>query len=787
MKARVFISEVVGGVVALIASAGFAAEALQNGGFEEADGALASGWNRFIGGYSMDGAVRHSGTRSLKCVSVAGGKGAGARQELLYATPDRTPVVFGGWVRSKDTVAHPQFYLDIEYADGTWEWAVNVSWRTGTHDWRRGIKVFEPKKPIRHISAFLLLRDGEGTAWFDDMFLARRNPGFELMEIERTTERPFRDVDYARIVFGRDLSWQVNGASQVSGKGKEALVPISTSTGEIAIRLDDGKTNVVSKVAVPPSTLRPNTLQLDEVTVWTADSMRMVTPLTFPDANERSRAPSISLELAGRERESAQVMISTGDAKELEVVEVRLLPLVSVGAPLKGGVTWNRIGYLARDPGYSPHALGANPEERWLPDPLLPPKPFKVRKGATQGIWLTVQAAADAKPGRYVGAVMLLSAGKVLAKVPVSVRVRAFALPERFGMGTSFSVMDGFTRAMYPDRFAEMRRQSHDLLLDSRINPDDISRTTPPSVEDVAYWRSRGMSTYNLLNYVPPPSDPKQKWVCTTSKDEAFKPALYEYVKGKLASLVAELRRRGLLEGAYIYGFDERGKEFYKGIENLWHQWRKDFPDVPMMTTAFMFKDLADGAKETDELYATDWHCPLTPVYKEALADKYRAKGRKVWWYVCCGPKCPYANFASLEYPWADGRLLGWMTWRYRADGLLYWHVNYWTRKGLLKDYDTFFPGWKTGNSLRMPGDGIMLYPGEKEIWPSVRLAEVRDGEEDWEWLRLAAKAAGEDKVMESAGTLIHTMRKYERSPDKIRAARTRLAGLIEGNSRSGR
>ena len=115
-----------------------------------------------------------------------------------------------------------------------------------------------------------------------------------------------------------------------------------------------------------------------------------------------------------------------------------------------------------------------------------------------------------------------------------------------------------------------------------------------------------------------------------------------------------------------------------------------------------------------------------------------------------------------------------------RADGLLYWHVNYWGSRAPLSGEDVYFPDWRTGNSLHMPGDGIMLYPGENEIWPSARLAEMRDGEEDWEWLRLASEAAGEQKVAAIVGTLITTMKQYERDPARIRAARSRLAGLIE-------
>lgn len=198
---------VAGGAVALHG------ESFANGGFE--DGKV--GWAPYCAGYSVETAVRHSGERAAKLVSK-NARGAGARQDISYVKPDRTPVVFGGWCKSANAAAHPQFYLDIEYDDGSWEWGVQISWRTGTYDWTRAIKVFEPKKPVRQIKAFLLLRGDIGTAWFDDVFLARRDPGFELMAVERTTDRPFRDTDYVRVEFGRELSWTAKGAASVSGE-----------------------------------------------------------------------------------------------------------------------------------------------------------------------------------------------------------------------------------------------------------------------------------------------------------------------------------------------------------------------------------------------------------------------------------------------------------------------------------------------------------------------------------------------------------------------------------------
>ena len=100
---------------------------------------------------------------------------------------------------------------------------------------------------------------------------------------------------------------------------------------------------------------------------------------------------------------------------------------------------------------------------------------MRVRPASTQGAWLTVYAAPDALPGEYKGPVTVRDGGKVLAKVPMSVTVRDFSLPETFGLETAYTLMDGFTRAIYPESFKEKKREAIDIMLDHRLNPDDIS------------------------------------------------------------------------------------------------------------------------------------------------------------------------------------------------------------------------------------------------------------------------------------------------------------------------
>jgi len=197
------------------------------------------------------------------------------------------------------------------------------------------------------------------------------------------------------------------------------------------------------------------------------------------------------------------------------------------------------------------------------------------------------------------------------------------------------------------------------------------------------------------------------------------------------------------------------------------------------MTTAMMYRDMRDG-KTYSDMDVTDWFCPLTSVYDPALSERLRAQGHQVWWYVCCGPTYPQANFASLEYPFVEGRVLGWLTYRYHADGLLYWHVNLWSDAPPLKTGDTFLAAWKAENSLRMAGDGQLLYPGEDGPLPSIRLANIRDGIEDYEWLAMSERTNGRAQTEAATATVVRSMTDFERSPERLRQARARLADALE-------
>lgn len=665
--------------------------------------------------------------------------------------PDRRPIVFGGESRAEGAYFIDYcLYLDVQYDDGSWDYKHRAIFTEGTHDWERQNGVFYPKKPVRRIQLTPLAREGVGRVRFRNVFVHRGDPERVATQTRRLTGRPFSAGDELMCLYSK-------------GTPRVDFIPVR-----------DG-----ARTVGPVSPLSNGTFR-----VWTADSMTKVSPLTFP--SDDAAGGGLALELARGEREAAQVLVSTAADLRLDDVSLEIEALRNEGGiALDGDVAWERLGYLSRVPEYEPHPQAIGARERWLPEVLLPAAPMSVRHGATQGAWVTVRAARTAAPGDYSGWIRVRQGGRTLGRVRLSVRVWNFSLPERFGLNTHVCLMDGFLKRLYGEgeRYRRMKRQAVDLVLDHRLNVTDISRTQLPDVDELAYAKSRGANSAAILNLVPP-AKKGEDWVCFASKESVFCDSFYAAVTNRLMPYCAELRARGLMDMACLYGFDERPRDYYEGIDKMWRRLKRDIPDLPLMTSAFMFKDRVKAGREIPFWRTTDWHVPPTGSYRSDLADDLRKEGKKVFFYTCCGPRFPYWNFASLEYPLIEGRLMGWMVARERADGFLFWALDFWANtRTPLDERDVYFPGWSAFSGLQCPGDGVMTYPGRDHVLGSIRLANLRDAVEDYECLTMAAHvdaAAVEAVVAEVA----KSQTDFTRDPRVVRRARRALAAIIEGGSR---
>jgi hypothetical protein len=129
-----------------------------------------------------------------------------------------------------------------------------------------------------------------------------------------------------------------------------------------------------------------------------------------------------------------------------------------------------------------------------------------------------------------------------------------------------------------------------------------------------------------------------------------------------------------------------------------------------------------------------------------------------------------------MEYPFIEGRLLAWMTYLYRADGFLYWHVNCWQNARRFDEATCYQPDFTVVVEKSMTGDGQLLYPGANQPLPSIRLANIRDGSEDYDYLTLCGTSSREE-----CSRLITNLKEFSRDPALLRQMRRQVAGKIVG------
>ena len=133
--------------------------------------------------------------------------------------------------------------------------------------------------------------------------------------------------------------------------------------------------------------------------------------------------------------------------------------------------------------------------------------------------------------------------------------------------------------------------------------------------------------------------------------------------------------------------------------------------------------------------------CPKFDGYDSAFLSAPYDENLQKWWYGCNAPSAPYVSYHMDDAPWS-ARYIGWLMVRFGIVGNLYWVVNQGieintTGKPLYLDdpYGTAHRGFGAN------GDGVLLYPGKpyglKHPIGSTRLMEIRDGNADYEWLKI--------------------------------------------------
>jgi hypothetical protein len=145
----------------------------------------------FTGSGCMVGDDRpHAGSLCLRLSSLPGQRVQSALQQVTFDQTEPRPVKIAGWSRAANVKAdkphHYSIYVDFVFTDGKPWYMKLASFTPGTHGWEYVETIVTPPKPLARATVHVFMREAEGTAWFDDLFVGEARgvnrllcPGFE--------------------------------------------------------------------------------------------------------------------------------------------------------------------------------------------------------------------------------------------------------------------------------------------------------------------------------------------------------------------------------------------------------------------------------------------------------------------------------------------------------------------------------------------------------------------------------------------------------------------------------
>jgi hypothetical protein len=390
------------------------------------------------------------------------------------------------------------------------------------------------------------------------------------------------------------------------------------------------------------------------------------------------------------------------------------------------------------------------------PDPLIPfrdPKsgkplsgnlravPFRAEGNTMLTLWIDVFVPRDAPAAEYRANVMLTS-DKGKFGIPWTLTVWNFDLPLKPTLKSSFAFWNAPTRA------------DTEELLRHRLMPQHIA-ASPSASLDRALEKDYGL-TMTDAGY----------WSGADNSHCSMKPA--PAVKD-LMNTVAQHD-----PGIWLFNYtaDEVGK-----CRNLYPQiaaWGSNLHEAHIKNLVVMGP--VPGLFDSVDIWV------VLPMQFENPADiaAARAHGNEIWSYNAL-VQDGYSPKWLIDYDTIGYRLqAGFLSESLGLTGLLYWRIDRWDN-----DPWTHINNEGVFSSGNYPGDGLLVYPGAPvgmpdAIVPSIRLQQLREGEQDFEYVELLKHLGRGDWALERIRTVAKDWNNWSKNGAAVEAVRRELGTEID-------
>ena len=508
------------------------------------------------------------------------------------------------------------------------------------------------------------------------------------------------------------------------------------------------------------------------------------------------------LEAARGEWESFQVVVHTG-AAPMAALSLRAEPLLGAhGSRIE--MRLYRVGFVqVETPSNTEGAPGL-----W-PDPLIPAVddfdhqkrnafPIRVEAGHDGAAWIDVFVPRTAEPGSYRGAIVVEDGTRAIARVPVSLLVHRFTLPTTsslpvtFGFAASTAGRGHFHRAPTAGEAQDLARKYALAALRDRIGLHGGTGEPAPYAADGAGKLRIDFAPYDaeiapFLDGKADPGGPAEgaRWTAFDLR-VPYRLAGAERA-AYLAKLEAHLASRGWIDRVFDYTADEPGDPQLPSVRARAVALRESAPRIPRLVTRAPCEGLAG---------AVDIWCPpmnlvedkpgAPPLGPLHAPDKVR-RGERVWWYQSClSTGCDIVGSGYftgwparvVDAPPVAQRIFEWLTFRRGIGGELYYNT--------VEGYDG--DPWRDPLRHGGNGDGTLFYPGRPDTIggstqipvESIRLKRIRDGLEDYEYLKLLARLASPAEAQRLARRVADRAFDWDHDPAHLLSTRAEIARRLD-------
>jgi hypothetical protein len=424
--------------------------------------------------------------------------------------------------------------------------------------------------------------------------------------------------------------------------------------------------------------------------------------------------------------------------------------------------------------------------------------PFEIFKGQNQTIWVDVHVPRRVSAGIYRGQLRVHARGGVSRQIPVTLTVWDFALPDgpthRNHFGSFGNVARLFDVKRGSDEFKQIEMRYCRAMSEHRINPPIPGHLLPQVSDDgslnISTERHKALKEYITRLHVTDFEIPKARFARLPSSTlrpdyKTISPANREKTQRYYRDFYRYLKDNGWEGRAYVYMLDEPNlRENYEQVLVLG---RLVHEAVPQLKCLVVEQTYPQDSSWPDIDPAVDIWCPLWSFIDRRSISGKIAHGDEVWSYTALVQRSPryhplYEQVKDLDPPyWHIDRPLTvyrvptWINYQYGITGLLYWST-----------VTTVIEPWYNpafAHPRHYNGGGFLFYPGvpcgiDGPI-ASMRVKNLRDGMEDYEYLALLEKLAGRKAVNEIVDMVAPNWWKFPRDGMRFVAAREKLAEQI--------